>query len=87
MLNVTRNCYRQNVTDSDSSETQNAYANSNSVKLQRSNLLCCLLLRLKLCLNATEPAKNTGYLVKNSVFYKSSGTGQRGIVKIQVTLL
>ena len=82
MLNVTRNCYRQNVTDSDSNVTQNAYANSNSVKHQRSNLLCCVLLRLKRCVNCVEPVKSTGICGKNIVFYKPSGTGKAGIVKI-----
>ena len=82
MLNVTRNCYRQNVTDSDSNVTQNAYANSNSVKLQRSNLLCCVLLRLKRCVNCVEPVKSTGICGENIVFYKPSGTGKAGIVKI-----
>ena len=82
MLNVTRNCYRQNVTDSDSNVTQNAYANSSSVKHQRSNLLCCVLLRLKRCVNEAEPVKNTGSLPKNIVFYKPSGRRMRGIAKI-----
>ena len=82
MLNVTRNCYRQNVTDSDSNVTQNAYANSSSVKHQRSNLLCCVLLRLKRCVNCVEPVKSTGICGKNIVFYKPSGTGKAGIVKI-----
>ena len=82
MLNVTRNCYRQNVTDSDSNVTQNAYANSSSVKLQRSNLLCCVLLRLTRCVNDTEPVKNTGIWRENIVFYKPSGTGKAGIAKI-----
>ena len=82
MLNVTSNNYRQSVTDSDSSVTQNAYANSSSVKHQRSNLLCCVLLRLKRCVNDTEPVKNTGICGENIVFYKPSGTGQAGIVKI-----
>ena len=82
MLNVTRNCYRQSVTDSDSNVTQNAYANSNSVKLQRSNLLCCVLLRLTRCVNDTEPAKNTGFYGENIVFYKTSGRRTRGIVEL-----
>jgi hypothetical protein len=82
MLNVTRNCYRQSVTDSDSNVTQNAYANSNSVKLQRSNLLCCVLLRLTRCVNDTEPAKNTGICGENIVFYKTSGRRTRGIVEL-----
>ncbi len=82
MWNVTRNCYRQNVTDSDSSVTQNAYANSSSVKHQRSNLLCCGLLRLKRCVNDAEPVENTGVCGKKIVFYRPSGTGQTGIVKI-----
>ena len=82
MLNVTRNCYRQNVTDSDSNVTQNAYANSSSVKHQRSNLLCCVLLRLKRCVNEAEPVKNTGSLPKNIVFYKPSGRRTRGIVEL-----
>ena len=82
MLNVTSNNYRQSVTDSDSSVTQNAYANSNSVKHQRSNLLCCVLLRLKRCVNEAEPVKNTGSLPKNIVFYKPSGRRTRGIVEL-----
>ena len=82
MLNVTSNNYRQSVTDSGSSVTQNAYANSSSVKHQRSNLLCCVLLRLTRCVNDTEPVKNTGICGENIVFYKTSGRRMRGIVKI-----
>ena len=82
MLNVTRNCYRQNVTDSDSNVTQNAYANSSSVKLQRSNLLSCVLLRLTRCVNDTEPVKNTGICGENIVFYKPSRRRTRGIVEL-----
>ena len=82
MLNVISNNYRQSVTDSNSSVTQNAYANSNSVKLQRSNLFCCVLLRSKRCVNCVEPVKSTGICGENIVFYKPCGTGKAGIVKI-----
>ena len=82
MLNVTSNNYRQSVTDSGSNVMQNAYANSSSVKLQRSNLLCCVLLRLTRCVNDTEPVKTAGDCGENIVFYKPSGTRMRGIAKI-----
>ena len=73
MLNVTSNNYRQSVTDSDNNVMQNAYANSSSVKHQRSNLLCCVLLRFKRSVNDTEPIKITGSVVKNIVIYKMNG--------------
>ena len=82
MLNVTSNNYRQSVTDSDNNVMPNAYANSSSVKLQRCNLLCCVLLRLNRCVNDTEPVKNTGSLLKNIVFYKPSRRRTRGIAQI-----
>ena len=61
---------------------QNAYANSRSVKHQRSNLLCCVLLRLKRSVNDTEPIKITGSVVKNIVIYKMSGIRLTGIAQI-----
>ena len=82
MLNVTSNNYRQSVTDSDTNVMQNAYANSRSVKHQRSNLLCCALLRLKRSVNDTEPIKITGSVVKNIVIYKMSGIRLTGIAQI-----
>ena len=61
---------------------QNAYANSRSVKHQRPNLLCCVLLRLKRSVNDTEPIKITGYVVKNIVICKMSGRRLTGIAQI-----
>ena len=82
MLNVTSNNYRQSVTDSDNNVMQNAYANSRSGKHQRSNLLCCVLLRFKRSVNDTEPIKITGSVVKNIVIYKMSGIRLTGIAQI-----
>jgi len=82
MLNVTSNNYRQSVTDSDSNVMQNAYANSRSVKQQRSNLLCYVLLRLKRCVNDTEPIKITGSVAKNILIYKMIGRRLTGIAQI-----